>query len=276
MFRQILFFLSLFLFHTIGSNAQKPQYTRLKGYYRVYQATNAMLSYFIDGMMEFYIPLHPKEKKEVFIDRKFLGERRRKAPAANGDDLFVRMCLPSLEQHLLLESLNGEEYSTRNNGDIYRWADKCGRISTDRVKIDNQWKDIKTIEMDELVGQPKHELDLSQLKMYGIVARMIRYDESESYLTAYLPQGNDTVYTISPLFSAQKYQTFMAHYRGDDTDDRIDIWCDFYVTDRMIINETEKKRVEKEKNRVYTFTIPALVPSLDKEIEEAWKKMIEY
>ena len=47
-------FLLLIVLHT---QAQERQYTRLKGYYRVYQTTNSMLSYFIDGMMEFYIPL---------------------------------------------------------------------------------------------------------------------------------------------------------------------------------------------------------------------------
>ena len=47
----------------------QERYTRLKGYYRVYQATNSMLSYFVDGMMEFYMPLSdstamaPGEKK---------------------------------------------------------------------------------------------------------------------------------------------------------------------------------------------------------------------
>ena len=52
------FLLSIILILAIvNTQAQERQYTRLKGYYRVYQATNSMLSYFIDGMMEFYIPL---------------------------------------------------------------------------------------------------------------------------------------------------------------------------------------------------------------------------
>lgn len=276
MTRKYFLLISFLLLSILHSYAQEQQYTRIKGYYRVYQATNSMLTYFVDGMMEFYIPLNPKEKKHIFIDRKFLGERRRKAPLANGDDIFVRMCLPSLEQRLLIESINSEEYSTRNNGDVYRWADKCGKISTDKVKIGKQIRSTKTIEMDELMGQPNHELDLSQMKMYGIVARMTRYDDSETYLSEYLPQGSDTLYTMCPILSAQKHQTFMAHYRGDDVDDRIDVWCDFYVTDRIIIDEAEKKRVNKEKNKIYTFAIPDTVPPVEKEIEEAWRKMIEY
>ena len=52
------FLLSIILILAIvNTQAQERQYTRLKGYYRVYQTTNSMLSYFIDGMMEFYIPL---------------------------------------------------------------------------------------------------------------------------------------------------------------------------------------------------------------------------
>ena len=44
----------------------------------------------------------------------------------------------------------------------------------------------------------------------------------------------------------------------------------------MIIDEAEKKRVNKEKNKIYTFAIPDTVPPIEKEIEEAWRKMIEY
>ena len=60
------------------------------------------------------------------------------APKANGDDTFIQMSLPNLERRTLLESINSEEYSTRNNGDVYRWADKCGKITKD--KQENKWE----------------------------------------------------------------------------------------------------------------------------------------
>ena len=44
----------------------------------------------------------------------------------------------------------------------------------------------------------------------------------------------------------------------------------------MTITETELKRIKKEKNSVWTFSIPAVVPPLDKEVAEAWTKMVEY
>ena len=173
-----LFLLLLGVFFILIAHAQEQRYTRLKGYYRVYQATNSMLSYFVDGMMEFYIPASDSiagssdnKKKSPFIDRKFLGERRRKAPKANGDDTFVRMSLPNLERQTLIESINSEEYSTRSNGDVYRWADKCGKITHDKQKIKGQTELLTTIEMDELVGQPNHEIDMSQLRMYGKIGR---------------------------------------------------------------------------------------------------------
>ena len=83
------FLLSIILILAIvNTQAQERQYTRLKGYYRVYQTTNSMLSYFIDGMMEFYIPLSDStdvasegKKGSPFVERKFLGERRRKPMA---------------------------------------------------------------------------------------------------------------------------------------------------------------------------------------------------
>lgn len=266
-----LFLLLLGVFFVLMGHAQEQKYTRLKGYYRVYQATNSMLSYFVDGMMEFYIPVSDSiagssdnKKKSPFIDRKFLGDRRRKAPKANGDDTFVRMSLPNLERQTLIESINSEEYSTRNNGDVYRWADKCGKITHDKQKIKGQTELLTTIEMDELVGQPNHEIDMSQLRMYGIVARMTQFDESETYLSNYA------------LNAFQKHQTFFARYRGEDVDDRIDVWSEFYVSDRMMITEAELKQIKKEKNHVWTFSIPASVPPLDKEVVVAWEKMIEY
>lgn len=277
--RQYSLSLCLLLFGVLQLHAQAKQYTRLKGYYRVYQATNSKLAYFIDGMMEFYVPVKTGESKgkdDLFIDRKFLGERRRKAPQANGDDTFVRMCLPNLEQNLLIQSIKGEEYSTRNNGDIYRWADKCGSMLEEKQKIGGVMEAVKIVSLDELVGQKDHELDLSQLKMYGIVARMTRYDESETYLTKFFTEGTDTAYTTCPLLSAQKHQTFFARYRSDDTEERIDVWCDFYVTDRMMITEEQKKRIDKEKNHIWTFSIPSFIPPVEKEVEVAWKQMVEY
>ena len=55
-----------------------------------------------------------------------------------------------------------------------------------------------------------------------------------------------------------------------------DVWSEFYVSDRMTITESELKRIKKEKNSVWTFSIPAAVPPLDKEVAEAWTKMVEY
>ena len=120
------FLLSLILFlAVVNTQAQERQYTRLKGYYRVYQTTNSMLSYFIDGMMEFYIPLSDTateasegKKGSPFVERKFLGERRRKAPKANGDDTFVQMSLPNLERQTLLKSIDSEEYSTSSYSQV--------------------------------------------------------------------------------------------------------------------------------------------------------------
>ena len=44
----------------------------------------------------------------------------------------------------------------------------------------------------------------------------------------------------------------------------------------MTITEAELKQIKKEKNHVWTFSIPASVPPLDKEVVAAWEKMIEY
>lgn len=254
----------------LAAQAQEQQFLRLKGYYRVYQSTDSLLSYFIDGMVEIYVPLDTTAKKATFVDRKFLGERRRKAPQANGDETFVRMNMPALEVVPLIESIKSEEYSTRNNGDIYRWADKCGEIKIHKFPNQKIAYTGVTIKMDNLVGQPNHEIEMNQLKMYGIIARMTQFEEVETY------SENEGTYTLSDLFSARKHQTFMAHYRGEDKDEQIDVWSELFITDRMTISEQEMKRIKKEKNKNMTFKIPQSVPQIDEVIAEAWAKMVEY
>ena len=250
--------------------AQEQQYLRLKGYYRVYQSTNFMLSYFIDGMVEMYVPLDTTAKKATFVDRKFLGERRRKAKQANGDETFVRINMPALESVPLIESIKSDEYSTRNNGDIYRWADKCGTISKHKFPNQKIATTGITINMDNLMGQENHEIEMNQLKMYGIIARMTQFDEQETYVE------HAGTYTLKDLYSAHKHQTFMAHYKGEDTDEQIDVWSDLFITDRAIISESEMKKIKKEKPRTLTFDIPSSVPQLDDNILQAWAQMVEY
>ena len=259
-----------FLLTTIVAQSHEQQYIRLKGYYRVYQSTNFMLSYFVDGMMELYVPLDTTSKKTTFVDRKFLGERRRKAKQANGDETFVRINMPPLESTPLIESIKSEEYSTRNNGDIYRWADKCGTISKHKFPNQKIATTGITINMDNLMGQENHEIEMNQLKMYGIIARMTQFDEQETYVE------HAGTYTLKDLYSAHKHQTFMAHYRGEDTDEQIDVWSDLFITDRAIISESEMKKIKKEKPRTLTFEIPSSVPQLDNNILQAWLQMVEY
>ena len=259
-----------FLLTTIVAQSHEQQYIRLKGYYRVYQSTNFMLSYFVDGMMELYVPLDTTSKKQTFVDRKFLGERRRKAKQANGDETFVRINMPALESIPLIESIKSDEYSTRNNGDVYRWADKCGTISKHKFPNQKIATTGITINMDNLMGQENHEIEMNQLKMYGIIARMTQFDEQETYVE------HAGTYTLKDLYSAHKHQTFMAHYRGEDTDEQIDVWSDLFITDRAIISESEMKKIKKEKPRTLTFEIPSSVPQLDNNILQAWLQMVEY
>lgn len=259
-----------FLLTTIVAQSHEQQYIRLKGYYRVYQSTNFMLSYFVDGMMELYVPLDTTSKKTTFVDRKFLGERRRKAKQANGDETFVRINMPALESTPLIESIKSEEYSTRNNGDIYRWADKCGTITLHKFPDQKLATTGITIKMDNLTGQKDHEIAMDQLKLYGIVARMTQFDEQETYIE------HSGTYSLCDLFSARKHQTFMAHYRGEDADEQIDVWSDLFITDRAIISESEMKKIKKEKPRTLTFEIPSSVPQLDNNILQAWLQMVEY
>lgn len=259
-----------FLLTTIVAQSHEQQYIMLKGYYRVYQSTNFMLSYFVDGMMELYVPLDTTSKKTTFVDRKFLGERRRKAKQANGDETFVRINMPALETTPLIESIKSEEYSTRNNGDVYRWADKCGTISKHKFPNQKIATTGITINMDNLMGQENHEIEMNQLKMYGIIARMTQFDEQETYVE------HAGTYTLKDLYSAHKHQTFMAHYKGEDTDEQIDVWSDLFITDRAIISESEMKKIKKEKPRTLTFEIPSSVPQLDNNILQAWLQMVEY
>ena len=91
-----------------AASAGAQDFQRLKGYYRVYQTTDSALTYFWDGYMEIFVPLDSTDDA-TFCQRKFLGERRRKAPKANGDDLFVQINLPNLEVTPLSKSISADE-----------------------------------------------------------------------------------------------------------------------------------------------------------------------
>lgn len=234
------------------------EFERLKGYYRIWQTTDSVLTYFWDGYMEIYVPAESSQKANGnFCERKFLGERRRKSPDANGDDLFIRINLPNLEVSPLRESITGDEYSTRNNGDIYLLKFKAGHIArTDSTE---------TVTVDELAGRPGHRLDMSQLKMYGIVATMTGYEDSETRLTPLLR-----------LLSFSKHTQYEAHYKGEDTDENISVTGEFFVTARQFVTKQELKKIRKEKNRIWNFSIPNAVPALPQGIASDWTKLVEY
>lgn len=241
----------LILISVISVNAQ--QYIRMKGYYRVVQTINSREAYRCDGMMEIYKPLDADSVKGGFLERKFLGERLVKDSLSN-DETFLRMCMPNIEYTPLIQSINSDEYSTRNNGDIYRWGDKCGEKESITITVPTDSGIQKTlctrVTIDNLSGREKHELTLDQLKIYGIVARMTAYEESETYQTS----------PAMPLVRSQKRQTFYAHYKGEDTDERIDVVSEFFLTDRQIIDKDELKKIKKEKNHVRSFSIPDYIP----------------
>ncbi len=51
MFKRSILLSLILILAVVNTQAQERQYTRLKGYYRVYQSTNSMLSYFIDAFL---------------------------------------------------------------------------------------------------------------------------------------------------------------------------------------------------------------------------------
>lgn len=136
--------------------------------------------------------------------------------------------------------------------------------------VDGQLVGTTTVEIDNLMGQNKHQIDMSQLKMYGIVARMTRFDESETYLTS------NTAYTLDKILSSSKHQTYLAHYRGEDEDERIDVYSEFFVTEKTVISEKEMRRIKKKKSHDWTFSIPKSVPELESSVKKRMGKMVEY
>lgn len=251
----LLIFTMAFLLPSFGRG---NDYMRLKGYYRVWQTTDSVLSYFWDGYMEIYVPLDSSlTPSSDFCDRKFLGERRRKAVKANGDDLFVQISLPNLEVWPLMGSFSGDEYSTRNNGDVYFLKYKAGHIDRNDSTT--------TVSFDELAGRPDHRLDMSQLKMYGVVATMTGCEDSETRRNA-----DNSVVAFS------KRLTYLAHYKGEDEDERIDVVSQFFTTDSQTVSEAEKKRIVKAKNHIWEFVIPAFIPPLPDAIASAWPRLVEY
>lgn len=251
---------SLLLSAAAFSHQPARQYARLLGYYRVLQSVDSVPAYFVDGMVEFYVPLDTVGKESTgsrpqFVGRRFLGERRRKARWAV-DDTFVRMSMPALEQTSLAESVGGEEYSLRNNGDIYRWGDWAGR-----------WDSLCVV-VDELTGQAGHELPLDELRLYGIVARLVRFDDTERYARA--------PYRLANLASSVRRQTIMARYRGEDEEEKVEVWSEFYVTRRDTVSDEQRRKLMKRKEKDLRLDVPDGVPQPEASFLRAWNRMEEY
>ena len=221
----------------------QDEYIRLKGYYRTYQYTDSVLTHVVDGMMEFFIPT---DEKGEFADRKFLGERLQ----TNGDDeTFLRMALPNLEVMPLIKSIEGEEYSQRNNGDVYLFDKKAGNISRTCDEV--------VVSIDELTGRENHELDMSQLKLAGVDARMTIFDEQEKYNLS-----KEQTASYADLASSRKHQAFIFRFLNDDEYHRADVLSEFYVTDRTTISKRDKRKVMRQKNKIQNFKVPDSVPPL--------------
>ena len=229
--RGIVFFTFLFSFFVCEA-CFAQDYVRLKGYYRTYQYTDSVLTHMVDGMMEFYVPI---DGIGEFADRKFLGERL----LTNGTD---ETFLPNLEVTPLIRSIEGEEYSQRNNGDVFLMDKPAGHIT----RSDS----LTTITMDELTGRDNHELDMSQLKLVGYDAKMTVFTEAEVY-------DNDSI-----LKFAGKRMAFTYRQNGDDEWHKADVVSDFYVTDHAVISKKEKRQLMRQKNKIRQFVVPDFVPDI--------------
>lgn len=221
----------------------QDEYVRLKGYYRAYQYTDSVLTHVVDGMMEFFIPT---DEKGEFADRKILGERLQ---SDGSNETFLRMALPNLEVMPLIKSIEGEEYSQRNNGDVYLFDKKAGNISRTCDEV--------VVSIDELTGRENHELDMSQLKLAGVDARMIVFDEQEKYSLS-----KEQTISYVDLASSRKHQAFIFRFLNDDEYHRADVFGEFYVTDRTTISKKDKRKVMRQKNKIQNFKVPDSVPPL--------------
>lgn len=231
------------------------------GYYRVLEQVDTVPAYFVDGMMECFFPLSAAEenrsaKRPQWADRRFLGERRRRAQWAI-DETFVRMSMPALELSSLAESVAGEEYSRRNNGDIYRWDDLAGRWHQDGLTV------------DELAGQQGHELALDALRVYGIVARTVTFEDSESYV-------GEAPFLMNQLARWERHQVLMARYRGEDEEQRVELWSQFYVVGRDTVDDATRRRLLRTKNKDPRLEVPDAVPEPPAAFLQAWGGMEAY
>lgn len=246
---------------SVCGQAAERQWVRVSGYYRVLEQVDTVPAYFVDGMMECFFPLSAvqdgrADKRTRWADRRFLGERRRRARWAN-DDTLVRMMMPALELSSLAESVAGEEYSRRNNGDIYRWGDLAGRWHQDGLTV------------DELAGQQGHELALDALRVYGIVARAVTFEDTEKYI-------GSSPYRMPQLAQWERHQVLMARYRGEDEEQRVELWSQFYVVGRDTVDDATRRKLLRTKNKDPRLEVPDAVPAPPAAFLQAWSGMETY
>lgn len=115
----------------IDIKAIKPDYIKLKGYYRSYELNDSVLKYYTDGIVEYYIPVHKGKIRHRLLSYRFFRNEELMKPSKLVTVIDISDPeLPTIEDKLF----SSGKYHLSNDGRILKGNAVAGVIEKDSVR----------------------------------------------------------------------------------------------------------------------------------------------
>jgi hypothetical protein len=211
----------------IDIKAIKPDYIKLKGYFRSYELNDSVLKYYTDGIVEYYIPMHKGKVRHRLLSYRFFRNEELMKPSKLVTVIDISDPeLPTIEDKLF----SSGKYHLSNDGRILKGNAVAGVIETDSVRK------INLLSVNWLAPQQERSFSL-----FGHSVRFLK-DIHTQY-----SQMSDGPFSWSNFISQGDYSEFIKKDGKspsilDETD------SEFFVQEHKYVTKEELKGIELDKN----------------------------
>lgn len=213
-------------------NSKTPDYLVLKAFFRSYQTENGVPKYFMDGLIEYYIPKSKskKVKRRVIEYRSFKNEKLIKKEKERSSMMILDIVgLPYLSQSIVVDDFN-KKYAIQDSINIQlikREGVLAGVIKKDKKKK------ITHLNINILVPEKERIA-----KIFGYTQRMVRHVISEDYYN----QSGDSIFK-DDLISRNVSRKFLFKHKKEEKFKEVNGIMEFYVLGKEYMTKNKVKKV---------------------------------
>jgi hypothetical protein len=215
-------------------NSETPDYLVLKAFFRSYQTENGVPKYFMDGLIEYYIPKNKskKVKRRVIEYRSFKNKKllkKEKEKERSSMMILDIVGLPYLSRSIVVDDFN-KKYSIQDSINIQLIKRKgvlAGVIKNDKKK--------KIIHLNINILVPKKE---RVAKVFGYTQRMVRHVISEDYYN----QSGDRIFKDA-LISRNVSRNFLFKHKQEEKFKEVNGIMEIYVIGKEYMTKGKVKEV---------------------------------